>query len=207
LLSNRCYLHGGVSGKEWPLCLAPPSASFIVGRNLDPSDDLVRHTNSFTRLKLKIAFVSQVGFDSSGVFKALDVTLYNNGGNTNSTTEDVMNRALFHITNAYKVPPKNRTKVSEKGVTIHGKTLEMYNGGNTNSTTDVMKPALFHITNAYKVPTTTGINHFRKGCHDAWGDTGTVQWRCHHRGRMHRALLHIINADKVPPPPPRESFP
>ena len=35
---------------------------------------------------------------------AIDVKLYSNGGCTDSATSQVMNRALLHITNAYKIP-------------------------------------------------------------------------------------------------------
>ena len=46
----------------------------------------------------------QVGFTKEGKIIALDIDLYNNAGNTLDLSHSVMDRALLHSDNAYKIP-------------------------------------------------------------------------------------------------------
>ena len=46
----------------------------------------------------------QVGFDREGKLLALDVQLYNNAGNSLDLSAAIMDRALLHTDNAYKIP-------------------------------------------------------------------------------------------------------
>ena len=46
----------------------------------------------------------QVGFDEEGKLLALDVQLYNNAGNSLDLSAAIMDRALLHTDNAYKIP-------------------------------------------------------------------------------------------------------
>ncbi|XP_029448890.1 xanthine dehydrogenase/oxidase isoform X2 [Rhinatrema bivittatum] len=46
----------------------------------------------------------KVGFMKNGRVVALDVILYSNGGNSQDLSHSVMERALFHIDNTYKIP-------------------------------------------------------------------------------------------------------
>ncbi len=43
----------------------------------------------------------KVGFDSTGKITALDVQLFSNGGNTMDLSRSIIERAVFHIDNAY----------------------------------------------------------------------------------------------------------
>jgi xanthine dehydrogenase/oxidase len=45
----------------------------------------------------------KVGFDSTGRLTALDVQLFSNGGNTMDLSRGIMERAVFHIDNAYRI--------------------------------------------------------------------------------------------------------
>jgi xanthine dehydrogenase/oxidase len=49
-------------------------------------------------------FKYKAAFAACGKLLALDATLYNNGGHTDSVTKEVMDRAIFHAANAYTVP-------------------------------------------------------------------------------------------------------
>jgi len=46
----------------------------------------------------------KVGFKSNGQLMALDVKLYNNSGNSLDLSRSVMDRAIFHIDNSYRIP-------------------------------------------------------------------------------------------------------
>lgn len=46
----------------------------------------------------------QVGFNRDGKLLALDVQLYNNAGNSLDLSAAIMDRALLHTDNAYKIP-------------------------------------------------------------------------------------------------------
>ena len=46
----------------------------------------------------------KVGFDGEGRILALDVDLYNNGGQTADLSMAVMERGVSHVDNAYRVP-------------------------------------------------------------------------------------------------------
>ena len=49
-------------------------------------------------------FRYKVGFDDSGKIMALDVDLYNNGGQTADLSLAVMERGISHVDNAYHIP-------------------------------------------------------------------------------------------------------
>lgn len=46
----------------------------------------------------------KVGFDGEGRILALDVDLYNNGGQTADLSLAVMERGVSHVDNAYRIP-------------------------------------------------------------------------------------------------------
>lgn len=46
----------------------------------------------------------KVGFSKTGEVKALDVELYSNAGSSMDLSQAVMDRALFHSDNVYRVP-------------------------------------------------------------------------------------------------------
>ena len=46
----------------------------------------------------------EVGFEEDGTIKAVDMNLYSNGGHAHDLSFPVMERALFHSDNAYKIP-------------------------------------------------------------------------------------------------------
>lgn len=96
---------GGFGGKETrSALLAAPAAlaSFRLQRPvrcmLDRDEDMMctgmRHP-FFARYK--------VGFDSNGKLTALDVQLFSNGGNSMDLSRGIMERAVFHIDNAYRI--------------------------------------------------------------------------------------------------------
>lgn len=49
-------------------------------------------------------FLVQVGFTNEGKLIALDLNLYNNAGNTLDLSHSVMDRALLHSDNCYRIP-------------------------------------------------------------------------------------------------------
>ncbi|MCV4593224.1 molybdopterin-dependent oxidoreductase, partial [Escherichia coli] len=46
----------------------------------------------------------KVGFMKTGTVVALEVAHFSNGGNTEDLSRSIMERALFHMDNAYKIP-------------------------------------------------------------------------------------------------------
>lgn len=46
----------------------------------------------------------KVGFTNAGKIMALEADLYNNAGNTLDLSGSIMDRALLHIDNSYKIP-------------------------------------------------------------------------------------------------------
>lgn len=46
----------------------------------------------------------QVGFTNDGEVLALDLELFNNGGNTLDLSSSVLERAMFHSDNVYRIP-------------------------------------------------------------------------------------------------------
>ena len=46
----------------------------------------------------------KIGFNNDGKIKAAEIEIYNNCGSTLDLSASVLDRALFHITNAYYVP-------------------------------------------------------------------------------------------------------
>lgn len=52
----------------------------------------------------RLSPLTQVGFTKEGKVIALDLNLYNNAGNTLDLSHSVMDRALLHSDNCYKIP-------------------------------------------------------------------------------------------------------
>lgn len=46
----------------------------------------------------------QVGFSAEGEIKGLDIDLYNNAGNSLDLSSSIMDRALLHTDNSYRIP-------------------------------------------------------------------------------------------------------
>ncbi|KAI9552332.1 hypothetical protein GHT06_022697 [Daphnia sinensis] len=96
---------GGFGGKETrSAMLAAPAAvaSFRLQRPvrcmLDRDEDMM-----ITGTRHPFMARYKVGFDSTGKVIALDVQLFSNGGNTMDLSRGIMERAVFHIDNAYKI--------------------------------------------------------------------------------------------------------
>ena len=96
---------GGFGGKETrSAVLAAPAAvaSFRLQRPvrcmLDRDEDMMS-----TGIRHPFLARYKVGFDSTGKLTALDVNLFSNGGNTMDLSRGIMERAVFHIDNAYRI--------------------------------------------------------------------------------------------------------
>lgn len=96
---------GGFGGKETrSAMLAAPAAvaSFRLQRPvrcmLDRDEDMM-----ITGTRHPFMARYKVGFDSTGKITALDVQLFSNGGNTMDLSRGIMERAVFHIDNAYQI--------------------------------------------------------------------------------------------------------
>ena len=99
-------LGGGFGGKETRaaflnVCAAVPAyhmrkpVSLVLDRHIDMAITGQRH-----------AFLGKykVGYSPEGKILALDMTLYNNAGNSLDLSAAIMDRALFHSDGAYKIP-------------------------------------------------------------------------------------------------------
>jgi xanthine dehydrogenase/oxidase len=96
---------GGFGGKETrSAVLAAPAAvaSYRLQRPvrcmLDRDEDMMS-----TGIRHPFLAKYKVGFDSTGRLTALDVQLFSNGGNTMDLSRGIMERAVFHIDNAYRI--------------------------------------------------------------------------------------------------------
>eukprot|EP00924_Labyrinthula_sp_SR-Ha-C_P015854 snap_masked-scaffold_4-processed-gene-11.29-mRNA-1 protein AED:0.00 eAED:0.00 QI:0/-1/0/1/-1/1/1/0/1317 len=106
VVSKVKRMGGGFGGKETRniyVAAAAAVASIKTQRQvkviLDRDDDMV---SSGTRHP----FVGEykVGFTNDGMITAVEVDLFSNAGYSHDLSESVMERALFHIENSYKVP-------------------------------------------------------------------------------------------------------
>ncbi len=97
---------GGFGGKEsrgslvaLPAAVAAYRLQRPVRCMLDRDEDMIITGN-------RHPFFAQykVGFKSNGQLMALDVKLYNNSGNSLDLSRSVMDRAIFHIDNSYRIP-------------------------------------------------------------------------------------------------------
>ncbi|KAF4528372.1 hypothetical protein B566_EDAN016934 [Ephemera danica] len=108
---NRVVCHvkrlgGGFGGKESRSCmiaLPVALAAYKLGRAvrcmLDRDEDMV-----MTGGRNPFLARYKVGFSDSGRINACQMTLYNNAGNTLDLSCSVMDRAVFHMENSYKIP-------------------------------------------------------------------------------------------------------
>lgn len=48
--------------------------------------------------------MTQVGFTNDGKVQALDLEIYNNGGNSLDLSSSILDRAIFHSDNVYDIP-------------------------------------------------------------------------------------------------------
>ncbi|XP_031555377.1 xanthine dehydrogenase/oxidase-like [Actinia tenebrosa] len=106
ILMRTKRLGGGFGGKETrfsPLLAAVAVAANKVGRPvrcmLDRDEDM---KNTGTRHAFLAKY--KVGFKKDGSIQALDVKLYNNAGYSLDLSRAVMDRALFHSENCYRIP-------------------------------------------------------------------------------------------------------
>ncbi|CAE1322988.1 XDH [Acanthosepion pharaonis] len=100
------HIGGGFGGKEsrspivsLPVAVAAHKLKRPVRCMLDRDEDMVC---SGTRHPFLAKY--KVGFDNSGKIKVLEIKLYSNGGNSLDISEGVLDRAIFHCDNAYKIP-------------------------------------------------------------------------------------------------------
>uniref|UniRef100_A0A1Y1M1D6 Xanthine dehydrogenase n=1 Tax=Photinus pyralis TaxID=7054 RepID=A0A1Y1M1D6_PHOPY len=97
---------GGFGGKEsrfllvgLPVALAANRLKRPVRCMLDRDEDmLISGTRHPFLIKYKTAF------DDSGKIIAAEAVIYNNGGNTTDLSEAILERAMFHFENGYKIP-------------------------------------------------------------------------------------------------------
>lgn len=97
---------GGFGGKEsrstvvcLPIVVAAVKLNRPVRCMLDRDEDMV---SSGTRHPYLARY--KVGFDNSGKVKVLEIDLYSNSGHTSDLSNHVMERAITHCDNAYKIP-------------------------------------------------------------------------------------------------------
>lgn len=97
---------GGFGGKETRSCHCSCAAAlaayklrkpikFVLDRDVDMITSGMRHP-FLGRYK--------VGFNNDGKIQALEINLYSNAGNSMDLSVSVMERALFHVDNCYKIP-------------------------------------------------------------------------------------------------------
>ncbi|MGN6371225.1 MAG: xanthine dehydrogenase molybdopterin binding subunit [Phycisphaerae bacterium] len=97
---------GGFGGKETQA--AQPAAMAAVVAHLTRRPSRIIYTKDddmqFTGKRHPFKAFYKVAFDESGCLHALDVRLFSNGGCTLDLSSPVLERALFHIDNAYYLP-------------------------------------------------------------------------------------------------------
>ncbi|XP_043271749.1 xanthine dehydrogenase isoform X2 [Venturia canescens] len=102
-------LGGGFGGKESRGMLVALPAAFAAHRlrrpvrcMLDRDEDMMisggRHP---------FMFKYKVGFTKEGLLKVVEIYIYNNAGYSMDLSHSVLERAMFHFENAYKVPVSN----------------------------------------------------------------------------------------------------
>lgn len=99
-------LGGGFGGKESrstllaaPVALAAYKLRKPVRCMLDRDEDI-----TITGTRHPFLFKYKVGFDDSGLIKGARVHIYNNAGHTFDLSPAVLDRAILHFENAYKIP-------------------------------------------------------------------------------------------------------
>ncbi|XP_033323472.2 xanthine dehydrogenase rosy isoform X2 [Megalopta genalis] len=99
-------LGGGFGGKEsravmvaLPVALAAHRLGKPVRCMLDRDEDMM-----ITGTRHPFLFKYKVGFDDNGLIKALQVYIYNNAGYSRDLSLAVLERAMFHCENSYKIP-------------------------------------------------------------------------------------------------------
>ncbi|XP_021073324.1 xanthine dehydrogenase/oxidase [Mus pahari] len=97
---------GGFGGKETRSTLVSTAvalAAYKTGRPircmLDRDEDML-----ITGGRHPFLAKYKVGFMKTGTIVALEVAHFSNGGNTADLSQSIMERALFHMDNAYKIP-------------------------------------------------------------------------------------------------------
>ena len=97
---------GGFGGKETQA--AQPAAMAAVVAHLTGRPARIIYTKDddmkFTGKRHPFKAFYKIAFDSNGCLHALDVRLFSNGGCTLDLSAPVLERALFHIDNAYFIP-------------------------------------------------------------------------------------------------------
>jgi xanthine dehydrogenase large subunit len=97
---------GGFGGKETQAAQPAMMASLLAAHTRRPvrfvytKDDDMR----FTGKRHPFKAIYRAGFDSEGRIGALDVQLYSNGGCSTDLSFAVLDRAMFHVDNAYFLP-------------------------------------------------------------------------------------------------------
>ncbi|KAI6654571.1 Xanthine dehydrogenase/oxidase [Oopsacas minuta] len=97
---------GGFGGKETRSCVISAAVAVAANKLLRPircvfdRDDDMKHTGGRHPFLAKY----KVGYQSDGKIIALIIDLYSNAGISSDLSPGVMDRALFHIDNAYNIP-------------------------------------------------------------------------------------------------------
>ncbi|XP_033106656.1 xanthine dehydrogenase/oxidase-like [Anneissia japonica] len=99
-------LGGGFGGKEtrsWNLSAALAVAAKRVGR---PVRCMFDRDEDMSSTGTRHAFLGRykVGFTNEGKIQALEIDMYSNCGNSQDLSIEVMDRAMFHVQNAYYIP-------------------------------------------------------------------------------------------------------
>jgi xanthine dehydrogenase/oxidase len=97
---------GGFGGKETRSVIVSAACAVAAHHLNRPVRMVLDRDVDFAVSGTRHAFRGQyrVGFNDEGVVSALDVELYSNAGYSMDLSFSVMDRALFHSTNAYRVP-------------------------------------------------------------------------------------------------------
>ncbi|XP_053996533.1 xanthine dehydrogenase [Hylaeus anthracinus] len=99
-------LGGGFGGKESRASVLALPVAFAAHRlrkpvrcMLDRDEDMM-----ISGTRHPFYFKYKVGFDGTGLIKVLQVFIYNNAGYSRDLSFAVLERAMFHVENAYKIP-------------------------------------------------------------------------------------------------------
>ncbi|XP_076621123.1 xanthine dehydrogenase rosy isoform X1 [Colletes latitarsis] len=99
-------LGGGFGGKEsrssvlvLPVAFAAHRLRKPVRCMLDRDEDMM-----ITGTRHPFLFKYKVGFDDNGLIKVLEIFIYNNAGCSRDLSLAVLERAMFHVENSYKIP-------------------------------------------------------------------------------------------------------
>merc|ERR1712137_338372 len=97
---------GGFGGKETRSCHISCAAALAAYKTRQPVKLTLDRDVDMTTSGMRHPFLGRykVGFNNDGSIQALEIDLYSNAGNSMDLSVSVMERALFHVDNCYKIP-------------------------------------------------------------------------------------------------------